>query len=265
MTDNLEIFPLLYPRPARRRPAKRTWAHLVVGTLSLWGCASERIGTDPVSIANPTLGPIKIAVAPAVNLSGSTDFDPDRFADLMASELSYADRVEVIPVSRVLGILSAQGLSSVESSTHALELVRLLGADAILVFAVTEYDPYDPPIIGITAQLYGTRSLPGMRRVDPVAMSLQASPGPFSQRSSPRGLLAVAQRVFDASHDFVRRDLREFALKRGVDESPYGWRKYLISQRHYVRYCCHATVRGLLRRVPGPSDAGGARQERATR
>ena len=92
-----------------------------------------------------------IAVAPALNLSGAADFDPSRFADLMASELSYADGISVIPVSRVLGVLAAQELEKVESQAHAHELVRLLGADAILVFAVTEYDPYDPPSIAISA------------------------------------------------------------------------------------------------------------------
>jgi len=64
----------------------------------LVGCRSGS-RMEPLSIANPTIGPVTIAVAPALNLSGSADFDPDRFADLMASELSYADGVSVIPVS----------------------------------------------------------------------------------------------------------------------------------------------------------------------
>jgi hypothetical protein len=192
-----------------------------------------------------------IAVAPAINVSGSVDFDRNRFADLMASELGYAEGISVIPVSRVLGVLAEQGLDGVQSPSHALELVSLLGGDAILVFAVTEYDPYDPPSIGIAAQLYGTRPRERGRILDPIALSRQtrlagASPGPLARR-----LLAQTETVFDADHEAVAAEVREFAARRGADDSPYGWRKYVVSQQHYIRFCCFATIRDLLHSDPG--------------
>lgn len=220
-------------------------AGLLAGLTLLAGCRGGR-RIDPVSIPNPRLGSMTIAVAPALNLSGSAAFDRNRFADLMASELGYADGIGVIPVSRVLGILASQGREEIESPTHALELVELLGADAILVFAVTEYDPYDPPSIGISAQLYGKWS--GARRgaLDPLAVSRQARLSGSLPPAPKNGLLAQSERVFDASHESVTADVRQFARFRGADGSPYGWRKYLVSQRHYIRYCCHATVRALF-------------------
>ena len=42
------------------------------------GCASEHL-VERVRIANETLGPMTVAVAPALNLSGAADFDPTRF------------------------------------------------------------------------------------------------------------------------------------------------------------------------------------------
>ncbi len=87
----------------------------------LIGCSLQR-RVEPVFLANPNLGPMTIAVAPAVNLSGSVDFDRNRFADLMGVELSYADGISVIPVSRVLGVLAALGLDGVASPAHAREL-----------------------------------------------------------------------------------------------------------------------------------------------
>jgi hypothetical protein len=197
-----------------------------------------------------------IAVAPGLNLSGSADFDPARFADLMASELSYADGVSVVPVSRVLGVLAAQGHSGVQSPAHALELTGLLGADAILVFAVTEYDPYDPPSIGISAQLYGKRAGPGGRPLDPVALSRQAHPAPGEPPSPPRSILTQTQQVFDASHESVLADIRRFASFRGGDDSAFGWRKYVVSQQHFIRYCCFATIRSLLNDPAGLVPAG---------
>jgi hypothetical protein len=231
----------------KRRVRPREWilAAVFSGTLGLTGC-SELKRAEPAMIANPNLGPMTIAVAPALNLSGSTDFDPNRFADLMASELGYAEGIAVIPVSRVLSVLALDGREAVESQAHALELARLLGADAILVFAVTEYDPYAPPSIGLSAQLLGARSRKGGREVDPVALSRQATLAASGSQAPSRGLLGQVQGVFHASHESVVSDIRKFAGQRSADAGPYGWRKYIVSQQHFIRYCCHATVRMLL-------------------
>jgi hypothetical protein len=220
------------------------WGLLLSGGL-LGGCSQER-RVDPVLIANERLGPMTIAVAPALNQSGAADFDPNRFADLMASELSYADGISVIPVSRVLGVLAAQDLDDVESEAHAYELLRLLGADAILVFAVTEYDPYVPPSIAISAQLYGTRPVAGGSTLDPVALSKQADLASSVSSGSSRRIVARTQRVLDASHDAVVEEIKEFAGQRGGGESPFGWRRYVVSQQDFIRFCCHATIRALL-------------------
>lgn len=220
-------------------------AGLLVGACELVGCGNHK-RVEPAVIANPSLGPMTVAVAPALNLSGSADFDSDRFADLMASELGYAEGISVIPVSRVLAVMTAQGRTNVESPAHARDLAELLGADAILVFAVTEYDPYAPPSIGLSAQLYAARSWTSGGQVDPVALSEQATPAEARNQASTRRLLGQVQGVFDASHESIADDIRTFAQRRGADASPYGWRKYIVSQQHFIRYCCHAVIRRLL-------------------
>ncbi len=228
----------------RRVPPRGIWIPfgMLIGLIWLPGCRSDkRVG--PEVIANAWLGPATIAVAPALNLSGSGDFDPSRFADLMASELSYADGISVIPVSRVLAVAGVKGI---ESPSHALELVELLGVDAILVFAVTEYDPYNPPSIGIAAQLYGSRPGPGVGTLDAVALSRHAGLAAAPRHGRPEAMLAQTQRVFDASHEFVVEDIKVFAGRRNADRSPYGWRRYVVSQQEFIRYCCYATIRELL-------------------
>lgn len=222
------------------------FALLIAGTILATGCHGGTRWSRPVVIANTSMGTMTVAVAPAINLSGSRDFDANRVADFMASELSYAKGVSIIPVSRVLGVLAAQGLDQVKSRSHAMELVGLLGADAILVFSVTEYDPYDPPRMGISAQLFGTRSDGGGGLVKPIALTRQASLRASPTGSTVEGLLSQTQRVFDASHGSVANDIRRFARGRQGDPSPYGWRKYVVSQQHFIRYCCHATIRELL-------------------
>jgi hypothetical protein len=214
------------------------------------GCGTRKSIT-PVVMRHGADVPMTMAVAPAWNFSGSTGLDVNRAADLMASELTYAEGVSVVPVSRVLGILAAQGVDRVQSPDHAMELAELLGADLVLVFAVTEYDPYDPPSIGISAQLYGTRPGPRGGTLDPVALSRQVALGPSRPAPVSRGLIASCQRVFDSAHDAVVADLQRFAAKRGGDDSPWGWRKYMVSQQHYLRFCCYATAEALLTDLAG--------------
>lgn len=223
--------------------------HLVALTMAgllATGGGCERKSVTPVVMRHPGNATLTIAVAPAWNFSGSGDLDVNRLADLMASELTYAEGVSVVPVSRVLGVLSAQGVDRVLSPTHALELTELLGADLVLVFAVTEYDPYDPPSFGLSAQLYGTRPGPRRSTLDPVALSRKAALDATDPAPISRGLMASSQRVYDAAHDAVVADIRRFAAQRGGDDSPYGWRKYLVSQQHFMRFCCYATAEALL-------------------
>jgi hypothetical protein len=240
------------PRPAQLgawapdavRGSRRILARLTTAAalLAIGGCAQRKPLAEPVRIPNVSLGRASVAVAPAINLSGSTDFDPSRVADLMAVELSYADDVSVIPVSRVLGVLAAQGKDRIESPAHALEVLQWLGADAMLVFAVTEYVPFEPPRVGLSAQVYADVGHP---KVESQTADEQGIQHGASAESAVR-VVAEARRVFDASQNAVVAEIQQFAVNRTGDESPYGWRRYVVSQEGFLRFCCHETVAELL-------------------
>jgi len=189
---------------------------------------------------------MRIAVAPALNLSGSRSFDTEIVADIMASELSHVDGLVVIPVSRVLSALAQQGRDRIDSPAHAIEVMRSLGAEAILVFAVTEYDPYEPPVVGITAQIYGSPNENGISSFDPVQASRLASPSGVRPAAFSNEPIAQSSQVFNSAHEPVVREVKTFARLRSADNSAYGWKKYLVSQQHYLRFCCQATIRELV-------------------
>lgn len=222
---------------------------VVVAVAVVSGCAPRRrVPATTATIPNRLQRPITIAVAPAINQSGSTDFDPNRFADRMASELSYASGTTVIPVSRVLAEMMASGSDRIQTAAQAMEISRAVGADAILVFSVTDYEPYDPPRVGISAQLFGSGIGPNVGGLDPVALS-RAGRLPGSSSATRRGrrrVLAETQHVFDASHEAVVADIKRYAALRGANESPFGWRRYVVSQQGFVQYCCYATIQELL-------------------
>jgi hypothetical protein len=223
----------------RARGSGRIVNALAIGFVSAGGCSEHRKSAGPMLVPNPTLGAVTIAVAPAVNLSGSTDFDPGRFGDLMAGELMHVERVSVIPVSRVLAVLASQGTDRIHSPAHASEIAGMVGADAILVVAVTEYDAFDPPSLAMSVQLFAAAPR------DAYGAPLDAGDANPELKATGR-VLAQTQRRLDASHEDVVEDIRAYARQRSADNSPYGWRRYVVSQQHFIQYGCHAVLRGLL-------------------
>lgn len=221
---------------------------LMVGGIgiALSGLGCGEVSIEPVRLTNKRLGRLVIGVAPALNFSGSTDFDPNRVADLMASELGYVEKVDVIPLSRTLAVLARQGRTEIESPGHALDVARQLGADALLLFAVTEYQPYEPPVVGIAAQLYGVQGRDQGGRVDPIRVTRQASSFGDATGAGSFGLLAQSEQVFDASHDSVVERIKGYDRWRRADASPFGWRRVVVSQTEYLRFCCHETIRALM-------------------
>lgn len=224
--------------------AALAYGPLSVMAVAIAGC--QRPPHSVVRIDNPTLGPMRVAVAPALNFTGRGDFDANALADIMASELAHVDGFTVLPVSRVLAVLAGQKIDRVDSAAHARAVAAALGVDAVLVFAVTEYDPYDPPVVGLAAQLYGARRRGPDARFDPVQASRRATAVAQRSMDAPDGLLAQFSGVFNASHEPTMRAIKAYASIRGADDSAYGWRKYVVSQRHYLRFCCDATIRRLV-------------------
>ena len=252
----------------RDRMRIAAWAAMFGLALLTFGCSqSEELAGDPAAVPNPYFGPMTVAVAPALNFSGYSGFDRNAVGDLMASELGNVNGITVIPVSRVLAVLAQDGREEIEGPGHALEVCGRVGANAILVFAVTEYDPYDPPIVGIAAQLYG--DVPWHRPdagFDPVLVSRQARPFSVSpQTRRPLQPFAETQRVFDASHDFVVQQVRRFAEHREGRKSPFGWRLYLVSQEHYLRFCCAMTAGALMGPPPARTPPGRVEGEKEMR
>ncbi len=182
----------------------------------------------------PPRPPLVLVVAPVLNLSNSSDVDTLKITDLIASEcLSFAN-VSVVPVNQVLAELVRQGRTSVEAPGEAVELARVFGADATVVVGITEYRPYDPPVVGLVLQYYAATG--------PRADDAPTDSPPLSG-VRPRWQL---QRVFNAADERVLKELKDFADKRDGDQSPYSWRKYVKAQELYVRYCGWALIRTML-------------------
>lgn len=201
-----------------------------------------------------------IVVAPVLNLSDNADVDTLRLTDWIASEFLRFDNQSVVPVNLTLAALARMGKGRVETPADAYALASEFGADATVVTAITEYDPYDPPHVGMVMQWYGQTPSAGPR-MDPVLASRESS---ALQASAPALAGAPAfqvQRGYDAADERVLDELEDYAEDREGHLSPYGWRKYVKSQELFVRYCAWSSIRTMLRvetnsaRQAAPSEA----------
>lgn len=207
------------------------------------GCGSHK--TETQTARRPR--PIVVVVAPVLNLSGSSDWDPLKVTDMVASEMQSFPGIVVIPVNRALAALRQAGRFAVETPQDALDLATEFDADATVVTAITEYDPYDPPRVGMLMQWYAAGG-GAQRGFDPVTASRQASEvlPPGESASDAFAPQLQVQRVFDASAGEVQNELRAFGRWRASHGSPYGWRVYAKSQELFVRYCCWSAIRSML-------------------
>lgn len=180
-----------------------------------------------------------VAVAPVLNLSNRNDWDPLKVTDWLSSELQSVGGVAVIPVNRTLAALQARGAGAVESADDAWNLAMALGADGVIVAAVTEFDPFDPPRIAWIMQWYDLRA--PLR--SPYAPNLASDGARIASRGG--GSVLQVQRVFSASEKGVQNELKAYASQRSGHGSPYGWRVFGKSQELFVRYSCWSAIRSM--------------------
>lgn len=108
-------------------------------------CALPGCAVVDVGVRNPVPGLETVAVAPFFNLSQERTVDGREFALAYYSELQKVPGFEVLPVGVAERAMIDNGLT-MESPDDALELARILGVDAVVVGAVTDYDPYSPRV-----------------------------------------------------------------------------------------------------------------------
>ena len=208
----------------------------------LCGCFLEQ---EEVSPGPAFARPVTLAVAPVLNFSGEFDFDPLKAADLLASELSYVEGIVVLPVNRVFAYLATQGKTQIESPAHALSVAEAVGADAILVPGITEYDAYTP-VVGVLLQMYGP-STASSSTFDAISASRYAQGFDISSMSDPLAPTSQVQKVYNAAHQKVRDQVEKFAKPRSAEENSLGWRQYLKVQTLFLRFCWHDAIINVMR------------------
>lgn len=233
--------------PASNSTARGCLLTAVAGLIALVSPACHQRNSD-VSDRAAEPPPRVIVVAPVINLSGNAEIDTLRFTDILASEFLSFPGLSVVPVNMTLAALARAGKAYVETGDEAIELAREFSADATIVVGITEYDPYDPPVIGMVMQWYAPAELSESAGFDAVAASRRSSPlmRVADQVAATDGPLIQVQRVYNGSLDWVQDEVRRYAASRDGAQSPFSWRKHLKSQELFGRYSCWSLIRTIL-------------------
>jgi len=224
-------------------PIKLVWALILLLAV---GCQSQ---PDSFYDQELTTEPRTIAIAPFLNLSGSEHLDSMAVTDAFYLELQQVNGLAVVDNNIMLSLMMEMGMDSVTSPQDALVLADQLQADAIIVGAVTSYDPYPPPEVGMTVHLY-VRETPlddnANEDVNPGRYIRQ--PAPIELRPSPQLEPRVGlTRIIDADRQDVVEKIKQYASIRTGQLRPHSWR-YYTTQTNYLRFVSYEIIGDLLAR-----------------
>lgn len=209
-----------------------------------------------------------VAIAPAINLSGSRDFDPLIVSDALFGEAQQVHNLNVLPLNKTLMAMQRLRIRAIDDAQTAQQLAQYMGADGLIIPAVTAYDPFNPPVVGMVLQMYTPPAAPppparaagaaaaGMAEVSANRGTLRANPdGPTVVADvSPAPVMPVAEKqpvsqvsaVFNAGNQSVLRELRTYANGRTQYDSALMDQKFLLDSDAYMRFVCNAMVRRLM-------------------
>ena len=258
------------------RPTRAIFATLLAaaaGLVPLAGCSfftgEPKKHPPPIEFTLQTPYPEvrTFAIAPAINLSGSRDFDPLVVSDTLFAEMQQVEGLNVLPLNKTLIVMQKIGIHSLENAHDVQVLAEAMGADGVVVPAVTAYDPYNPPTVGMVLQLYTPRphevvpaakvetpkasraNSGGPTTVSNIAVDLAveaappAPPKPFEADRQPASQVSA---VFNASNQTVLKELQVFSEGRTQYDSALQDKKFLVESDAYMRFVAHAMVRRLM-------------------
>lgn len=127
------------------------------------GCHLWHITHQPV-VHNPFPQLSKVAVAPFFNQSQEPTVDGRKFAMAYFAELQATPGFEVVPLGVVEEAIIANRVD-LSNAGEARRLAQILGVDAVVIGAVTDYSPYYPPRCGLRVEWYAAN--PGFHEIPP--------------------------------------------------------------------------------------------------
>jgi hypothetical protein len=190
------------------------------------------------------------AVAPVINLSGQKAVDAVLQADLVYQQMQQVHGLKLVPVNQVVAVLAGLKIEKVQSADQAAVVCDLLGCDALVVPTVTIYDPYDPPKLGASLQLFSKPAgFVRPKNVDVHELTRAAAPVEDDSLPAPNNKFVQAVGMFDAANGSVRDAVVDYARGRQDPVGPLGVREYTSDMDRYCGFVYNALTVDLLKQM----------------
>ncbi len=131
-------------------PRAALMAHML---LAGFGCSLIPDVAHQPTVHNPFPQLSKVAVAPFFNLSAEPTVDGRQFALAYFNELQTIPGYEVVPIGTTEKTIEAYRLK-IDNPQDVRKLAQILGVDAVVVGAVTDYTPFYPPRVAMQVEWY---------------------------------------------------------------------------------------------------------------
>jgi hypothetical protein len=223
---------------------------LLAAMVTLTACARREL-VAPLTLVSPydtVRGEALWAVVPLNNDSGTTLLDPTGVSDAVVRACSQIRGVRCLPLNRVIAEMRGLGLASLSSPDEARALADRLGVDGLIVGSITDFDPYNPPRLGLALVL--DANTPAAAGEDLSLEALRGSTGEAGgSRSTARFEAVPAASIsvtLDGRNHATLMELRSYAQGRHDPAHANGWEHYLASMPLYTEFAAHAAVARLL-------------------
>ncbi len=236
----------------RSTPGWNTGLKLVfAAALLLGGCAAPQSSlVAPNTITAPydaLAGEVMWAVVPPVNEAGTSLMDPLEVGDALVAAVTEVRGVAALPLNRTIQAMRALKIERITSPQQVRALAEAMGVDGVIVPSVSAWDPYDPPVIGLSLALYSRSGSQGSLGLDPKALSTAASDERFLAHSNflDRPVVAKIEHL-DARNHQVQLLVQDYAHGRSDSGSALNWRIYLASMDLYTDFAAYHLVRQVV-------------------
>ncbi len=219
---------------------------LLLSALLAQGCGLESV-TYKAYPGNPYPDIRHVVVLPFMNRTLDPQANFVEFSNIFASELLKFEGFRVVrPLQAAEAAAPGEKIQSLED---VLRFARRFKADAIVVADVTDYDPYDPPRIGISVQFLRT-SARGLAaaEIDRIVQSSSWRRGPVGLSRDKAGhFIAAFEHVYDAHEERIRREIVAYAQAQDESDSPFpAEREFLAVQARYQQFVSNQVINHIF-------------------
>ena len=226
-------------------------AALSLLAVTIAGCESADKLDAPQVIVTPydaAQGEALWAVIPLINESGISDVDALMVSDKLVAAIDQSRGIACLPLNRTIAGMRAARLDTLRTPEDAQKLSRILGTDALVIGTITDYDPYNPPKLGLALALYAAeRNGESGLSADPMRLRQAYSDNQVrvENPSASRPTATVSEHLDASNHD-VLLQVKQYALGRHDKSSAMGWRQILSSMDRYTEFAAFTVVSRLV-------------------